>query len=79
MDANHPNVRRAQKKDLIYGNHQRSVRTGLHNLYNARGGYLQFVQLLDAVHRFLQKYWPKILKYAAKHKIKITIKMLSGI
>lgn len=29
--------------------------------------------------RVPQKYWPKILKYAAKHKIKITIKMLSGI
>jgi len=29
--------------------------------------------------RVPQKYWPKMLKYAAKHKIKITIKMLSGI
>jgi predicted transcriptional regulator len=29
--------------------------------------------------RVPQKYWPKILKYAEKHKIKITIKLLSGI
>jgi hypothetical protein len=29
--------------------------------------------------RIPQKYWPKMLRYAAKHKIKITIKMLSGI
>ena len=29
--------------------------------------------------RIAQQYWPKILKYAAKHKIKITLKMLSGI
>ena len=29
--------------------------------------------------RVPQKYWPKILKFADRHRINITIKLLSGI